>query len=418
MRARLDPVTTATPEGEEAASILRACVHCGFCNATCPTYQLTGDERDGPRGRIYQMKSLLEGESAGVETRLHLDRCLTCRACETTCPSGVRYGRLLDIVKPRLEQVAPRSVSSRAFRWILRKGIPSPLFRWALRAGRWLRPLLPAALARAVPVSREAGLWPAARHARRWVALNGCVQPSARPSIDAAAARVLDRCGLSLTTAAGGGCCGALAYHLGAHAEAAALAQKNIDAWWPALEAGAEGVVCSASGCTSFLKDYGELLADDPRYAARAAAVSARVRDLSEVLEPEAVAQLGLRLDRAVAVQTPCSLQHALRGAGRVERLLKATGATLVPVADGHLCCGSAGTYSLLQPAFSEALRSRKVTALEAAGPEVVATANIGCMLHLEKAMRTPVRHWVELLDEAATRAASPQAGGTGLNTP
>ena len=418
MRARLDPATTATPEGEEAASILRACVHCGFCNATCPTYQLTGDERDGPRGRIYQMKSLLEGNAVGGETRLHLDRCLTCRACETTCPSGVRYGRLLDIVKPRLERAVPRTGGARAVRWALRKGIPSPLFRWALRAARWLRPLLPAVLARAVPVSREAGIWPAIRHTRRWVALNGCVQATARPSIDAAAARVLDRCGQSLTATAGGGCCGALAYHLGAHAEAAALARKNLDAWWPALEAGAEGVVCSASGCTSFLKDYGDLLADDPRYASRAATVAARARDLSEVLEPEAIEGLGLKLDKTVAVQTPCSLQHALRGAGRVERLLRAAGATLVAVADGHLCCGSAGTYSLLQPAFSEQLRARKVAALEAARPEVVATANIGCMLHLEKELRTPLRHWVELLDEAATRATSSQPGGTRINTP
>ena len=409
MRARLDPAITATPEGEEAAAILRACVHCGFCNATCPTYQLTGDERDGPRGRIYQMKSLLEGEQVGTETRLHLDRCLTCRSCETTCPSGVRYGRLLDLVKPRLEQSVPRTPSQRVMRWALRKLIPSPLFGWLLRVGRWLRPILPAVLVREIPPLRPVGVWPSVRHARRWLALIGCVQADARPSIDAAAARVLDRCGQSLSQVPGSGCCGALAYHLGAHGEAAAMARKNIDAWWPQLEAGATGVLSTASGCTSFLKDYGELLAHDPDYAARAQALSAKVRDLSEVIESREVAALGLQLEQTIAIQTPCSLQHALRGNGRVEGLLAAAGARLVPVADGHLCCGSAGTYSLLQPAFSKALRKRKVSALEAGSPEVVATANIGCMLHLEKGMRTPIRHWIEVLDEAAARTAPPR---------
>jgi glycolate oxidase iron-sulfur subunit len=256
-------------------------------------------------------------------------------------------------------------------------------------------------------VAREAGTWPGVRHPRRWVALNGCVQSAVRPSIDAAAARLLDRCGQSLVVAPGSGCCGALAYHLGAHEDAKDQMRRNIDAWSKALLAGAEGVLSTASGCTTFLKEYAVVLADDPVYAERARLIAERVKDATEAIQPADIRSLGLKLSTPIATQTPCSLQHGLRGGGRIEALLAAAGASLTPVADGHLCCGSAGAYSLLQPGMSAALKERKVAALEAGKPGLVATSNIGCLLHLENGMRTPVRHWLEILDEAASAASS-----------
>lgn len=407
MRARLSEDILATPAGREAEAILRSCVHCGFCNATCPTYQLLGDERDGPRGRIYQIKSLLEGLPVTSETAGHLDRCLTCRACETTCPSGVQYGRLVDFARPLIEESVPRPPRARVVRWLLRRLIPSPLFRPLLAAGRLVRPLLPRALREHVPTPRAAGAWPAPRHDRRWLAFAGCVQEIARPAINASAARVFDRAGMSLVRAEGG-CCGALAHHLGAHEEALAQARRNVDAWTPALEGGAAGIFCASSGCSTMLKDYGRLLAHDPAYASRAREVAERVRDSTEFVGD-------LRLDAAagvrVAVQAPCSVQHGLKGTGRLERALGQLGCVVQTPADAHLCCGSAGSYSLLQPALSGELRSRKLGHLQSGGPEVIASANIGCMLHLEAVSDTPVRHWLEIVDgiqataSGATRA-------------
>ena len=406
MRTRLPPALLREPDGTEVASILRACVHCGLCNATCPTYQLLGDERDGPRGRIYLIKSLLEGADTGPETQRHVDRCLTCRACETTCPSGVRYGRLLDLVRPRLEAAVPRARLAKLYRWLIRRGVPSRALGLLLGLAQRLRPVLPAVLGQLVPRARAAGSWPPARHARRWLALEGCVQAVTRPSINAAAARLLDRRGQSLVRVPGRGCCGALAYHLGAHEEARGHARRNIDAWWPEIARGAEGIFSTATGCTTFLQDYAEILRDDPAYAERARVVAARVRDASQVLLPGDVVALGLQVNDRVAVQAPCSLQHGLGGAGRIEALLVAAGAKLCAVADAHLCCGSAGAYSMLQPALSRELRARKLSALSADSPAVIATANIGCMLHLEGAARQPVRHWLEILDAAAAAPA------------
>ena len=400
MRAVLRPEILATHDGAEAEAILRACVHCGFCNATCPTYQLLGDERDGPRGRIYQIKSLLEGMPVSAETVSHLDRCLGCRACETTCPSGVQYGKLLDYARPQLDAAVPRPVQGRVQRWLLRRLIPSPLFPAVLAIGRLLRPLLPAALARRIPLAVDGGAWPAATHDTRWLALEGCVQEAARPSINAAAARVFDRAGLSLQRVAGAGCCGALPYHLGAHEEARACAKRNIDAWWPALEAGAAGVFCASSGCSTMLKDYGHLLRDDAHYAARAQALAERVRDATEFIDEWRLAS-PLAAGVRVAVQAPCSLQHGLKGTGRMEDLLRSLGCTVQTPAESHLCCGSAGTYSILQPALSAELRDRKLGHLNADSPTVIATSNIGCLLHLEQGSATPVRHWLEILDEA-----------------
>ncbi len=403
METHLADFIKDTPEGREAESILRACVHCGFCTATCPTYLLLGDELDGPRGRIYLMKQMMEGEPVSGRTQLHLDRCLTCRSCETTCPSGVRYGRLVEIGRELSESRASRPAGERARRWLLRRGLLArPLFGFAAATGRLARPLLPRSLAAKLP---DAGrrTWPRPRHARRMLALYGCVQPALAPSIDASMARVLDRIGISLLRAPGSGCCGALSQHLSAAAEARRFMRANIDAWWPEIERGAEAIVVTATGCGVQVKEYGDLLRDDPTYAERARHVSALSRDTIEVVAAEwkRIAPLVAR-DRGaerVAFHAPCTLQHGLKLGGRVEEILRALGLELVPVADAHLCCGSAGTYSILQPELSQKLRANKLSALEAGQPDVIATANIGCLMHLSAATARPVRHWIELLD-------------------
>ena len=404
MEAHLADFVKDTAQGREAEAILRTCVHCGFCTATCPTYQLLGDELDGPRGRIYLMKQMLEGGTVTARTRLHLDRCLTCRACETTCPSGVRYGRLVDIGRQLVEAQVPRSKGERVSRWLLRKGLLSrSLLAFAVTGGRLARPLLPPALASKVPEVRRAGTWPRARHPRRMLALHGCVQPALAPSIDAAMARVLDRIGISLVRAPGSGCCGALSHHLSAADEARRLMRANIDAWWPEVERGAEAIVVSASGCGVQVKEYGDLLHEDPAYAERARRIAALARDPVEIVAAEwkRIAPL-VAMDRGaqrVAFHAPCTLQHGLRLGGRVEEILEALGLDLTSVADAHLCCGSAGTYSILQPVLSEQLRANKLAALEAGRPEVIATANIGCLVHLSAGTQRPVRHWIELLE-------------------
>jgi len=399
MQTRIPEHIRETVAGAEAESILRNCVHCGFCNATCPTYQLLGDELDGPRGRIYQIKDVLEGGEVTRRTQQHLDRCLTCRNCETTCPSGVEYGRLVDIGREWVEARVARPWHERAARRALRTLIPEPRrFRALLGLGRLARPVLPAGLRRRIPARQPAGTWPAPRHARRLLCLTGCAQPAMAPRTDAAAARVLDAVGVSLI-AAPAGCCGAVDQHMAAPEAARARMRANIDAWWPELEAGAEGILVTASGCGAQVRDYGRLLADDPDYAERAARVSEAVRDPVEVVTAEELA--ALRPDPAprVAVQEPCTLQHGQQLGGRLTALLQGAGLETVPVAEGHLCCGSAGTYSLLQPALAGQLRERKLGHLTAGEPAVIATANIGCQHHLEAASPVPVRHWLELFD-------------------
>ena len=405
MQTNLAPEFRGTPDGEEADAILRACVHCGFCTATCPTYQLLGDELDGPRGRIYLIKQVLEGGPVTAKTQLHLDRCLTCRSCETTCPSGVRYGRLADIGRKIVEDRVGRGAADAAVRWSLRKGLTSrSLFGGALALGRIARGLVPRELGRRIPASRPAGPWPAERHPRRIIALEGCVQPSIAPATDAALARVLDRIGISLVRVGGAGCCAAVPYHLNDHDGAREMARRNIDAWWPSLAAGAEAVVVTASGCGVMVKDYGHLLAHDPAYAERAAKVAALARDPVEVVGPEwkKIAPL-VAMDlgpQRVAFHAPCSLQHGMKIRGEVEEILRAIGHELLPVADAHLCCGSAGTYSILQPEIASILKRNKLAALEADRPSVIATANIGCQAHLASGTARPVCHWIELLDE------------------
>lgn len=406
MQTQLADFIRDTPEGREADEILRKCVHCGFCTATCPTYQLLGDELDGPRGRIYLIKQVLEGHAPTEKTRLHLDRCLTCRSCESTCPSGVHYSRLADIGRHVVEHQVPRRGLDKLARWALREFVPrAGLFGAAMRAGRAVRPLLPAALKDKVPLARAAGRWPAPRHARRMIVLAGCAQPAMAPAVNAAAARVLDAVGISLVEMPRAGCCGAVRFHLNDQGGGQDDARRNIDAWWPAIAAGEiEAIVMTASGCATQVLDYGHLLARDAAYAQKAARVAAMTRDVSQVVAAESESLLA-RLEvlpgpaEAVAFHAPCSLQHGLKIRGVVEKLLAAAGYAPTPVRDSHLCCGSAGTYSLLQPELSQRLRDDKLAALQEGGAKVVASANVGCMTHLEAGASIPVRHWIEMID-------------------
>jgi len=408
MQTSLAEFIRDSAQGREAEAILRKCVHCGFCTATCPTYQVLGDELDSPRGRIYLIKRVLEGAPVTGRTRLHLDRCLTCRACETTCPSGVQYGRLVDIGRAVVEERTARPAWDRAKRALLAFGLPrTRMFSFLLGMGRMMRPLLPASLRQKIPSKRNAGHWPPARHPRKMLVLAGCVQPALAPSINAAAARVLDRMGISLIEAGGAGCCGGVRFHLN-HQEAGRDDMRAlIDAWWPMVERGeVEAIVMTASGCGVTVKEYGHLLAQDTEYRDKAARISAMTKDLSEVIPLKEI----LKTDSGsrVAFQSPCTLQHGQQLNGKVEAILQQAGFTLTPVSDAHLCCGSAGTYSLLQPEISAELRTRKLAALHEGGPECIATANIGCLTHLqggnEDSRAPPVRHWIELLDEALRR--------------
>jgi glycolate oxidase iron-sulfur subunit len=397
MQTELADFIRDTPEGREADAILRKCVHCGFCNATCPTYQLLGDELDGPRGRIYLVKQVLEGAVPTEKTRLHLDRCLTCRACESTCPSGVQYGRLADIGRGIVEEKVGRGAWDGMMRRMLGSLLPrTSLFGFALQLGRLARPFLPAFLKQKIPpAAAPAGDWPAPRHARRMLALAGCVQPALAPSINAAAARVLDRASISLVEAPGARCCGALRFHLNDQDAGRDDMRALIDAWWPMVERGeVEAIVMTASGCGSFVKEYAHHFQDDPATLAKAERIAALTKDLSEVVAP-----VERKFRGRVAFQSPCSLQHGQQLRGKVESLLRAAGYELTPVADGHLCCGSAGTYSILQPDLSTQLRDRKLAALGAGGPEVIATANIGCLTQLQGGTAVPVKHWIELLE-------------------
>ena len=390
-----------TDYGREAEAILRKCVHCGFCTATCPTYQLLGDELDGPRGRIYQIKEILEGATPTASTQTHLDRCLTCRSCETTCPSGVDYGRLADIGRKIVEDEVGRSWIQTLIRKALIVVIPNrQLFGFLMRMGQLFRPLMPGAIRRKIPQRVTPSVWPTSTHVRTMVVLEACAQPSATPNVNAAAARVLDRLGIQLIAAKEAGCCGAVAHHLSDHDRSYDAVKKNIDAWWPLIEQGAEAIVITASGCGVMVKEYGHLLADDPLYAEKAQRVSELAKDISEVLVKEDLGGLKVRGAKTLAFHSPCTLQHGQKLNGLTERVLRELGFDLKPVADSHLCCGSAGTYSILQPDLSKRLLKNKVKALEATGAPTIATANVGCQLHLSTGANTPVKHWIELVDE------------------
>jgi glycolate oxidase iron-sulfur subunit len=408
MQTHLSPEFAGTPDGEEAQAIIRKCVHCGFCNATCPTYQLLGDELDGPRGRIYLMKQVLEGGDVTRSTQQHLDRCLTCLNCQTTCPSGVEYGHLVDIGRKLVDARVKRPAAERAVRWLLKEGLTSPLFAPAMRLGRALRPLLPAVLKNKVPQRSGKGATRDAvrAHPRKVLMLQGCVQPSMMPNIDRAAARVLDAAAIQTVYATGAGCCGAVRTHLGDPGGGLENMRRNIDAWMPMVSAGeVQAIVASASACSLAIKEYGHALAGDLKYAAKAARISALARDLSELL-PELVPALKdkIRLDEfgRLAFHPPCTLQHGQRLRGGIEVHLRALGFDVnVAGAESHLCCGSAGTYSILQPDLARQLRDRKLEHLVGLGAQYIVSANMGCIQHLQSGTLTPVRHWAEVLDEA-----------------
>jgi glycolate oxidase iron-sulfur subunit len=403
MQTSLPNALLQTRSGQEADEILRNCVHCGFCNATCPTYQLTGDELDGPRGRIYLIKQVLEGRQATRKTQQHLDRCLTCRACETTCPSGVDYHLLLDTGRDMVERSVQRSAGDRLVRRALRMLLPWPArFAPLLRMGQFVRPLLPATLKQHIPekqVSNQTA--PARQHARIMLLLDGCVQPSLAPQINHATVRVLDALGITALSEKNSGCCGAVSYHLNAADEARAFMRTNIDAWWPAIEKGAEAIIVTASGCAPMVKDYGRLLAADSAYADKAKRVSELARDISEIIAAEfsreAFADTGG--GTRIAFHSPCTLQHGQRITGKVENILTRLGFKLTAVNNSHLCCGSAGTYSILEPTLSSALRDNKLATLQADRPDMIATANIGCLMHMAAHADVPVKHWIEILE-------------------
>ena len=423
MQTKLAPEFQNSPDGLEAEAILRKCVHCGFCTATCPTYQLLGDELDGPRGRIYLIKQVLEGEVPTRKTQLHLDRCLTCRNCETTCPSGVQYGHLIDIGRKLVDERVPRPVANKAVRWALKEGLPSPLFGPAMAAGQAVRGLLPASLKNKVPARQSAGVRPTRQHARKVLMLEGCVQPAMMPNINSATARVLDAAGIQVVSVPKAGCCGAVKFHLNDQDGGKREMRHNIDAWWPLIAAadgsggassqasGVEAIVMNASGCGVTVKEYGHILQGDPLYAAKAARISALTRDLSELLpelvaifksvRPELVEGIA-RSGGQIAFHPPCTLQHGQQLRGGVEKHLGELGFQIkVASCEAHLCCGSAGTYSVLQPEIAYQLRDRKLGNLAEMKPEVIASANIGCITHLQSGTETPVRHWVEVLDDA-----------------
>ena len=406
MQTNLAPEYKNRTDGQEAEAILRKCVHCGFCTATCPTYQLLGDELDGPRGRIYLIKQVLEGEAPTRKTQMHLDRCLTCRNCESTCPSGVQYGHLVDIGRKLVDEKVARPTGESALRWALKEGLPSPLFAPAMAAGQLVRPLLPKALKNKVPEKRGAGKLPTRTHARKMLMLEGCVQPSMSPNINSATRRVLDAAGIETVTAAKAGCCGAVKFHLNDQSGGMAQMRANVDAWWPQVESGAvEAIIMNASGCGVTVKEYGHMLQHDAAYAAKAQKISAITKDLSELL-PELVAALKPQLKQAskeqLAFHPPCTLQHGQQLKGGVEKHLSELGFNIKTAScEAHLCCGSAGTYSVLQPELSYQLRDRKLGNLQEMSPKQILSANIGCITHLQSGTDVPVRHWVEALDAA-----------------
>ena len=411
MQTQLAPEFQNTPEGLQAEAILRKCVHCGFCTATCPTYQLLGDELDSPRGRIYLIKQVLEGETPTRKTQLHLDRCLTCRNCESTCPSGVQYGHLVDIGRKLVDERVPRPASERALRWALKEGLPSPLFGPAMKMGQALRGLLPDSLKNKVPARQDAGQWPTRSHDRKMLMLAGCVQPAMMPNINSATARVLNAAGIEVVLAAKAGCCGAVKFHLNDQDGGKLEMRRNIDAWWPYVERGVEALVMNASGCGVTVKEYGHILQDDPAYAEKAARISELTRDLSELLpviteslrasRPDLMEKIAASAPK-LAFHPPCTLQHGQQLRGGVEQHLGSLGFDIkVSMNEAHLCCGSAGTYSVLQPEMAYQLRDRKLANLGNMSPEVIVSANIGCITHLQSGTATPVRHWIEVLDAA-----------------
>lgn len=392
-----------TPKGQQADKILRSCVHCGFCTATCPTYQLLGDELDSPRGRIYLIKQVLEGNAATQKTRTHLDRCLTCRSCETTCPSGVQYGQLVDIGREIVEKQVPRSFTETSQRYLLRKLIPYPgRFKTLLSLGQIVKPLMPRSIKNKMPEVQKPGAWPQQQHKRKMLVLSGCAQKVVTAQTNVSTANVLNKLDIELIKESESGCCGAVSQHLSATEEAKTFIKRNIDAWWPYIENGIEAIVITASGCGVMVNDYAHLLEHDAEYAEKAKRISELAKDISEILRDEDLSSVKkLEQDIKVSFHSPCTLQHGLQLNGVVESILTSAGYQLTQVENSHLCCGSAGTYSILQPKLSKQLLDNKVTALEKYQPDIIATANIGCQMHISTKAEIPVKHWIELIEQA-----------------
>jgi len=410
------------PQVASSEKILRACVHCGFCTATCPTYVLLGDELDSPRGRIYLIKEMLEQDRPATrEVVKHIDRCLSCLACMTTCPSGVNYMHLVDHAREHIEKTYKRSLADRFTRGLLARVLVDPaLFRLAVVAGLVARPLAPvldllglhrmAAMLRltphrrpAPPVDRVGKVYPAEGPCRGRVALlSGCINPVLAPSTNEAAIRLLNRHGVEVVVATGEACCGSLAHHMGREDEALARARNNIDAWTREFDgAGLDAILVTVSGCGTTLKDYGFVLRNDLAYASKAARVSARARDITEYLATLDLRETGTAKSLTIAYHAACSLQHGQKVLREPKDLLSRSGFVVKDVPEGHLCCGSAGTYNILQPALAEQLRARKIANIESLAPDVIAAGNIGCITQIAAGTATPVVHTVELLDWA-----------------
>lgn len=402
MQTNINQQYLETSKGKEAESILRSCVHCGFCTATCPTYQLLGDELDGPRGRIYLIKQMLEGKGVSEKTQMHLDRCLTCRSCETTCPSGVQYGRLVEIGREITEQQVSRPIHAKLMRYALRKVVPYPKrFSGLVKIGQVFKPVMSDGMKKKMPLLPEPTARPQQTHSRKMLVLEGCAQSIATPETNSATARILDKLSIELISANKAGCCGAVSHHLSAVDEGLDFMRRNIDAWWPYVEQGAEAIVITASGCGAVVKEYGHLLKSDALYAEKAEKVSALAKDVSEILKNEGLSKLNTNtVNKKVAFHSPCTLQHGQKLSGVVESILSDVGFSLTNVMDSHLCCGSAGTYSILQPKLSKQLLENKINSLQKESPDVIATANIGCQMHMATKADIPVKHWIELIDE------------------
>lgn len=399
MQTNLSGQLTNSAQQSELEGILRACVHCGFCSATCPTYQILGDELDGPRGRIYLLKQMLEGQPVSRLTQQHLDRCLTCRSCETTCPSGVRYGRLLDIGRELIDKKVKRPWSEKMLRLLIKQFFPyRQRFSRLMFIAGYFRPVLPAHIKNKIPVKKPLNVWKVTRHVRQMLILPGCVQPSLAPEIDLACRQVLDHLSISLIKVDNSVCCGALNYHLSDYQQAMAFARQNIDVCWPYIETGVEAIVMTASGCGVMYKDYGDLLKQDLDYAYKAKVFSSLAKDLSEILVAENLSVFKAQGEK-VAFQSPCTLQHGQQISGQVEKILTSVGYQIQPVIDNHLCCGSAGVYSILQPALADQMKNDKISALQATKADYIVTANIGCISHLQSAATQNISHWIELLN-------------------
>ena len=402
MQTKISTEFNQTLAGQRAEEILRNCVHCGFCTATCPTYQLLGDELDSPRGRIYLIKQILEGKNVSRKTQQHLDRCLSCRSCETTCPSGVQYSHLLEIGRELVDEKVSRTIVEKIKRWTLTQFLPYPKrFAFILNSARIFRPVLPPKLKKLIPAISGNTRWSNSTHSRKMLVLDGCVQPTLSPSINAATSRVLSRLGIELVNIPFAQCCGAVNQHMNDSATASTFIKNNIDHWYPLIESGeAEAIIITASGCGAMVKEYGYLLRDDKDYADKAKVVSDACRDISEVIRDEDLSIFKAKIDNSISFHSPCTLQHAQKLNGTVENILTKVGYQLNVIKDAHLCCGSAGTYSILQAEISTKLKTNKLNALQQNQPELIATANIGCLHHLASGTDTRVLHWIELLDQ------------------